>query len=74
VFFGPLGETEGQNAAELAQWWAETFEIPAVFSTPTATVAPAIDAEFVALSTSIWTAVSPRAALATIAAGLEETA
>lgn len=74
VFFGPLGETEGEDAAELAQWWAETFEIPAVFSTPTATVAPDVDAEFVAFSTSIWSAPSPRAALAALVAAYEATA
>ena len=74
VFFGPLGEAEGENAAELAQWWAETFEIPAVFSTPTATSAPDTDAEFVAFSTSIWSAASPSAALATLVAAFEETA
>ncbi|MCS6760173.1 MAG: hypothetical protein MO852_15515, partial [Candidatus Devosia euplotis] len=55
------------NAASLAEWWAATFEIPAILSDPSAT--PDIDsrgAEFLALSTSIWAADDPAAAAAAI--------
>lgn len=74
VFFGPLDGPAGAAAADLAQWWAETFEIPATFSDPAATSGEHHGAEFLALSTSIWSAPSPAAALAAIAASFEETA
>ena len=71
LFFGPLDGASDTNAAELAEWWAATFEIPAVLSDPGAT--PAVDprgAEFLALSASIWSADDPAAAAAAIAAAL----
>ena len=74
VFFGPLDGPTDPAASDLAQWWAETFEIPAVFSDPAAATGEHHGAEFLALSTSIWSAPSPAAALAAIAASLEETA
>lgn len=74
VFFGPLDGPAEASAAELAQWWAETFEIPAVFSDPAAIGGQHHGAEFLALSTSIWSAPSPAAAIAAIAASFEETA
>lgn len=65
VFFGPLSGDDDARAGELAEWWAQTFEIPAVLSLPAA--APnafdARGAEFVALSTSVWSAPDPAAAL-----------
>ena len=66
VFFGPLGGKPDPQAAELAQWWAETFEVPAVYSDPEAEPARAgaIGAEFLALSDSVWSAAEPAAALA----------
>ncbi|MBS3847224.1 thiamine phosphate synthase [Devosia sp. BSSL-BM10] len=67
VFFGPLAGASDTNAADLAEWWATTFEIPAVLSDPAAS--PTTDtrgAEFLALSTSIWSAADPVAATATI--------
>lgn len=72
VFFGPLhGASSGQDA-DLAQWWAETFEVPGVLSLPDA--APgAMDArgsEFVALSQSLWSAPSPATAMRELAAGM----
>lgn len=56
VFFGPLDGPTDPAAAELAAWWAETFEVPAVLSDPGATTASvdAHGAEFLALSTSLW--------------------
>ncbi|SEQ13408.1 thiamine-phosphate diphosphorylase [Devosia sp. YR412] len=60
---------------DLAQWWSETFEVPGVLSLPDA--APGSDtrgSEFFALSTSLWSAQSPAAAMRAIAAALEETA
>ncbi len=65
VFFG---------SGELAQWWAETFEIPAVLSLPAATVedADARGAEFAALSDSVWSAPAPAQAAQAIAAGMQE--
>lgn len=74
VFFGPLDGPADTVAADLAQWWAETFEIPAVFSDPAATSGLHHGAEFLALSDSIWSAPSPAAALAAIAASFEESA
>lgn len=68
LLFGPLdGETD-PKATELASWWAETFEIPAVLSNPGATTLDAGGAEFLALSTSIWSAAVPANALRTLLA------
>ncbi|WP_323013805.1 thiamine phosphate synthase [Devosia sp.] len=65
VFFGPVAGPADPRAPELAQWWAQTFEIPAVLSLPAA--APgARDAggvEFLALSQRLWAAPDPAAAL-----------
>lgn len=65
VMFGPLGGTADPQAAELAQWWAETFEIPAILSDPTAEPGSlgATDAEFIALSDCIWSSPDAAAAL-----------
>ena len=70
VFFGPLSGQTDPQAAELAQWWAETFEVPAVLSDPGAVAADARGAEFLALSTSVWSAPSPAEAMRAIAATL----
>lgn len=69
VMFGPLGGAADPGAAELAQWWAETFEVPAVHSNPAA-ASDAKDetgAEFLALSDCVWTKGDPVAALAAFA-------
>ncbi len=70
VMFGPLGGAVDPQAAELAQWWAETFEVPAVHSNPAAAPDAADDtgAEFLALSDCVWTHGDPSAALAAFAA------
>ena len=59
LLFGPLGGETDPKAAELAAWWAETFEIPAVLSDPGAAALDAAGAEFLALSTSIWSTPAP---------------
>lgn len=76
VFFGPLDGSSDPQAAELAQWWAATFEIPAVLSDPQAAAerVDSLGAEFIALSTSIWSAASPAQAMQAIAGVLKETA
>lgn len=71
VFFGSLAGSSDASAADLAEWWAAIFEIPAVLSNPAAT--PAVDprgAEFLALSNSIWSAPDPVAAASAINAAL----
>ncbi len=52
ILFGPLSGPTPDSQRELATWWAETMEIPGVFSDPAAT-ATDIDAagcEFIGLS------------------------
>ncbi|RYE53049.1 MAG: thiamine phosphate synthase [Hyphomicrobiales bacterium] len=70
VMFGPLGGEADPEAAELAQWWAQTFEVPAVHSNPGAAsdAADETGAEFLALSDCIWTEADPAASLAAFAA------
>ncbi|MBU1305234.1 MAG: thiamine phosphate synthase [Alphaproteobacteria bacterium] len=68
VFFGALEGKLDTAAADLAEWWAATFEIPAVLSDPGADASvDARGAEFLALSTSVWSAADPAAAVAAIA-------
>jgi len=71
VFFGPVDGSDDAEAADLAQWWSETFEIPGVLSLPAPM--PGTDArgaEFLALSASLWSAPSPAAFIRDIAASL----
>lgn len=76
LMFGPLGAPADPAAAELAQWWAETFEVPAVFSDPMieAAACASVTAEFVALSDTIWTDKDPVAALAAVDRAVQEPA
>ncbi len=76
VMFGPLGGPADPAAMELAQWWAETFEVPSVHSNPSATPedAAATGAEFLALSDCIWAAPEPAAALAAFDRAVREPA
>lgn len=75
VFFGPIDGSDDAQAADLAQWWSETFEIPGVLSLPAATPGTdALGAEFLALSASLWSAASPPALVRDIAAALGEPA
>jgi thiamine-phosphate pyrophosphorylase len=72
VFFGPIDGQPDAAAAELAEWWAQTFEIPAVLSQPDA-AAETVDArgaEFLALSQSLWSAPDPARAMQAIATTL----
>jgi thiamine-phosphate pyrophosphorylase len=63
LHFGAIGETAAPDAKELAEWWAEAFEIPAVLA-----AAPGDDAlgcEFLGLGDALWQAPEgPAAALA----------
>ena len=72
VFFGSTDGTPDPAAVELAEWWAQTFEVPAVLSQPDAgpETANAHGAEFLALSQSLWSAPAPAKAMEAIAAGL----
>jgi thiamine-phosphate pyrophosphorylase len=72
VFFGSTDGKPDAQGAELAEWWAETFEIPAVLGQPDAApdTASARGAEFLALSQSLWSAQAPAAAMQAIAARL----
>lgn len=72
VFFGPIDGQPDAAAAELAEWWAQTFEIPAVLSQPDA-AAETVDArgaEFLALSQSLWSTAEPAKAMQAIATTL----
>lgn len=60
---------------ELARWWAETMEIPAVLNLPAAAVdtLDTLGCEFVALSDSVWShPEGPAAAIAALATRLGE--
>lgn len=75
VMFGPLGGKPAADAAELAQWWAETFEVPAVHSDPRAKPGSfTTGAEFAALSDTIWTQADPAGALRAFAQATQEPA
>ncbi|KRA41703.1 thiamine phosphate synthase [Devosia sp. Root635] len=76
VLFGPIDGQPDSGAIDLAEWWAQTFEVPAVLSLPDATPdsADARGAEFLALSQSLWSAASPGQAMQAIAAALEASA
>lgn len=65
VMFGPLGGPADPLAADLATWWAETFEVPAIYSHPAATpeALDATGAEFIALSDSVWASDDPATVL-----------
>lgn len=58
---------------DLAQWWAETFEVPGVLNLPKAQpgASDPQGSEFLALSQSLWDAPSPAEALRAILADLE---
>jgi thiamine-phosphate pyrophosphorylase len=66
VMFGPLSGERDAGAIELAQWWAETFEVPAVLSDPDADVGEVttIGTEFLALSDCVWADGDPAATMA----------
>ncbi|MGB3336583.1 MAG: thiamine phosphate synthase [Devosia sp.] len=72
VFFGATDGKPDAQAIDLAEWWAQTFEVPAVLSQPDAgtDTADSRGAEFLALSESIWSAPAPAKTMTAIAAGL----
>ncbi|UJW87372.1 thiamine phosphate synthase [Devosia sp. SL43] len=75
LMFGPLDGESDPAAIDLTEWWASTFEIPAVLSDPQAGAdADSRGAEFLALSTSVWSSPSPAAAVAAIVSALGESA
>ena len=76
LLFGPLGDAADSKSAELAQWWASTFEIPTVLSDPDASAekVDSLGAEFVALSSSIWSAPTPAEAMGAVAEALKASA
>jgi thiamine-phosphate pyrophosphorylase len=76
VFFGPLGGTPDPQAAELALWWAEMFEVPAVHSNPAADPAKVGDdgIEFLAVSDCVWSEADPAAALAGFSRAIRQVA
>jgi thiamine-phosphate pyrophosphorylase len=71
--FGPFDGVLDPAIADLALWWAQTFEIPAVLSDPAATpdIALARDVEFIGLSTSLWSD-QPAATIARFADAMEQ--
>ncbi|NMA99777.1 MAG: thiamine phosphate synthase [Phyllobacteriaceae bacterium] len=73
VMFGSLGGKIDADAADLAIWWASTFEVPAVYANPGASAdnADTTGAEFIALSDTIWTAPDPKEALAAFAKAVQ---
>lgn len=72
VFFGTTDGRPDAQAADLAEWWAQTFEVPAVLSQPEAApqTIDARGAEFLALSQSLWSAPAPLKAMEALAAAL----
>jgi thiamine-phosphate pyrophosphorylase len=72
VFFGPTDGKPDATAIDLAEWWSQTFEVPAVLSLPDATpdTSDARGAEFLALSQSLWSAPDPAKAMQAIATAL----
>lgn len=58
LFFGPLAGIRDPEQREMARWWAEIMEVPAVLSDPLATpeTASSEGCEFLALGDSVWSA------------------
>jgi thiamine-phosphate pyrophosphorylase len=55
VFFGPLSGRIDAGARELARWWAEPMQVPAVLSDPEAGLAEdAEGCEFLAVGGGLW--------------------
>lgn len=67
IFFGPLSGSTDAAIIDMAQWWAETMEIPSVISLPQAEAPDAGDCEFLAVGERVWAAENPAAELARLA-------
>jgi thiamine-phosphate pyrophosphorylase len=77
IMFGSLGTPPTQELRDIARWWAETMEIPAVLCDPQADpdTANAAGCEFLALRDAVWAAPEgPAAAIAAFAKALEAAA
>lgn len=57
LFFGDLDAPASPDARELAAWWAETFEVPAVLSGEIG--GDAAGSEFLALGENLWSGAEP---------------
>ena len=68
IFFGPLSGSMSADMRDMAQWWAETMQIPAVISDPETFTPKSEGCEFVAVGAQVWAAPQgPAAAVSTIA-------
>lgn len=58
LFFGALEGPASKEAEDNAQWWAETFEVPAVFASTSVApeTATAHNCEFIGLGEALWNA------------------
>jgi len=76
LFFGTPSEASTPEDRENAEWWAETFEIPAVWSDPGAPLdtIDSIGCEFVAIGDALWSAPEgAEKAIASVIKALERT-
>lgn len=75
IMFGPISGAIEEATRELAQWWAETMEVPSVLSDPQANAAAVRSerCEFLAVGENVWQAAEGApAALRAIAARLDD--
>ncbi|HEY4201759.1 MAG TPA: thiamine phosphate synthase [Devosiaceae bacterium] len=76
ILFGPMTGALSAEARDMAIWWSETMEVPAVLSDPEATPenVNSSGCEFIAFGESVWKAPQgPAMALAALARSLETT-
>jgi thiamine-phosphate pyrophosphorylase len=74
VMFGPLSGTRDPQQREMARWWSEVMEVPAVYSNPVTDVAAATSegCEFIGIGGNVWTDPrGPGAALTEVAEALK---
>jgi thiamine-phosphate pyrophosphorylase len=72
IFFGDLAAPASEQSRDLAAWWAQTFEVPAVLSGDAD--ADAAGCEFLALGEALWSGAEPPEVLAAKAMKSLETA
>jgi thiamine-phosphate pyrophosphorylase len=75
VLFGTLNGAVSPEARDMAAWWSETMEVPAVLSDPEASpeTLDTAGCEFIAFGDSVWQAeAGPAPALSALARRLEE--
>ena len=73
LLFGALDGELPAQASDLTDWWASTFEIPAVFSDPSAMSGQSHGAEFIAIGEGLWSLPDPAKALSDLVVVLERT-